>query len=208
MITILPCPTNPIRSVLCPSEKKHSRDSCVAHDGQVALQLMGRVTIQHSLQLMRCHRCHICCSRSVLANLGCVCRPSWWIWLWPEAKAGPVWAKSGSKCIISLVFVNLVFRPRLYPTFELSGPYQHIWMISHDFRLSQLQHPRNRQQHARLCHNRGNRRRQVYKGTLIISIFYNYYHLMKTCLGRRATQGSVSCWRRDGPFSTVGIKSA
>ncbi len=144
---------------------------------------MGRVTIQHtiqhSLQLMRCHRCHICCSRSVLANLGCVCRPSWWIWLWPEAKAGPVWAKSGSKCIISLVFVNLVFRPRLYPTFELSGPYQHIWMISHDFRLSQLQHPRNRQQHARLCHNRGNRRRQVYKGTLIISIFYNYYHLMK-----------------------------
>jgi len=77
------------------------------------------------------------------------------------------------------VFVNLVFWPRLYPTFELSGPYQHIWMISHDFRLSQLQHPRNRQQHARLCHNRGNRRRQVYKGTLIISIFYNYYHLMK-----------------------------
>jgi hypothetical protein len=85
-------------------------DRIFSHDGQVALQLMGRVTIQHtiqhSLQLMRCHRCHVHCSRSVLANLGCVCRPSWWIWLWPEAKAGPVWAKSGSKCIISLFLLR------------------------------------------------------------------------------------------------------
>jgi hypothetical protein len=77
--------------------------------------------------------------------------------------------------------VNFSFSHALaLPNIWTSVGYQHALLISHDFWLSRLQHPWNRQRHAHWRHSRGNgRRRRAYKGTFVI-IFYNYfYHLMR-----------------------------
>ncbi len=119
----------------------------------------------------------------MLANLGWVCRPSWWVQVicWLRPGLGVCMYYIIIIYYFYYVFVNFSFsHASAFPDIWTSVGYQHAWLISHDFWLSRLQHPRNRQRHAHWRHSRGNgRRRRAYKGTFVI-IFYNYfYHLMR-----------------------------